>query len=338
MYLFAVIAVGVACYFANTAWRNPRPAVILAATLWLLYAALEVAIAVAYSNERTAVIRADIFVTWPTLAVASFFASKRPGKWSARSKVVGFISIGGLLLSLGLIAGIFLDGADVFQPARRDCKARGERAVQACDEAIRQSPGAAFLHYHRALAHRAKGDLDRALADLNVVIEHSTRLKLDPSREYTGRGVIYLEKGDVERALADFNAANRTGAIDGAAFFMRGTISASRGELNQALEDFTQFIEMRKRGAVSPQDPFAPSGHVMFDSRGLVHLRLGNLDKAMADYDDALKLDPKFVGSLYGRGLAKIKLGDKVGGDADIAAAIAIKAGIAEEYAKLGVK
>lgn len=95
---------------------------------------------------------------------------------------------------------------------------------------------------------------------------------------------------------------------------------------------------MRKRGAVSPQDPFAPLGQVSFDSRGLVHLRLGNLDKALADYDDALKLDPKFAGAHYGRGLAKIKKGDKAGGDADIAAAIAIKAGIAEEYAKLGVK
>lgn len=338
MYLFAVIALGVGCYYAKAAWRNPRPAMILATTLWLLYAALEVAIAVAYSNERTAVIRADIFVTWPILAVASFFASKTPGKWSARSKVVGFISIGGLLLSLGMFAGIFLEDADVFHPARRDCKTRGERAVEACDEALRQSPGAVFLHYDRALAHRAKGDLDRALGDMNVVIENSLRLKVNASSEFTGRGVIYLEKGDVERALADFNAANKVGAIDGAAFFKRGAIFASRGELNRALEDFTQFIEMKKRGAVSPQAPFAPPGHVAFDSRGLVHLRLGNLDKAIADYDDALKLDPKFAGSLYGRGLAKIKKGDKVGGDADIVAAIAIKAGIAEEYAKLGVK
>lgn len=235
MYLFALIALAVACYYANAAWRSPRPAMIVATILWLLYAVIEVAIAVTFANEKTAVIRADIFLTWPILAVASFFASKTPGKWSTRSKVFGFVSIGGLLLSLGLVAGIFLDDADVFNPARRDCKARGERAVEACDEAIRQSPGAVFLHYHRALAHRANGDLDRALADMNVVVEHSIREKLNPSSEYTSRGVIYLEKGDIERALADFNAANKTGAISGAAVFKRGTIYASRGELDRAL-------------------------------------------------------------------------------------------------------
>ena len=38
------------------------------------------------------------------------------------------------------------------------------------------------------------------------------------------------------------------------------------------------------------------------------------------------------------RGLAKNKKGDSVGGDADIAAAKAIKADIAEEFAGYGVK
>ena len=49
--------------------------------------------------------------------------------------------------------------------------------------------------------------------------------------------------------------------------------------------------------------------------RGIVYLRLNRLDEA------ALKLDPKMVASLYGRGLAKQKNGDQAGGDADIAAA-----------------
>jgi hypothetical protein len=44
-------------------------------------------------------------------------------------------------------------------------------------------------------------------------------------------------------------------------------------------------------------------------------------DEAIADYDAALKLNPKMAASLYGRGLAKQKNGDQAGGDADIAAA-----------------
>jgi hypothetical protein len=42
--------------------------------------------------------------------------------------------------------------------------------------------------------------------------------------------------------------------------------------------------------------------------------------------------------ALYGRGVAKLKLGDADGGNADIAAAKAIQSDIAEEFARYGVK
>ena len=68
-----------------------------------------------------------------------------------------------------------------------------------------------------------------------------------------------------------------------------------------------------------------------------MYLRLSRLDDAVADYDEALRRNPKQAGSLYGRGLAKLKKGDAVGGEADIAAARAIQADIAEEFARYGV-
>ena len=74
------------------------------------------------------------------------------------------------------------------------------------------------------------------------------------------------------------------------------------------------------------------------DSRGLVRLRLGDYDKAISDYDDSLKLSPKNAWSLYGRGMAKRKKGDTAGSQADLAAAKALRADIAEEFAKFGVK
>ena len=42
--------------------------------------------------------------------------------------------------------------------------------------------------------------------------------------------------------------------------------------------------------------------------------------------------------TLYGRGLAKLKKGDRDGGNADIAAAKAIRADIADNFARYGVK
>lgn len=52
----------------------------------------------------------------------------------------------------------------------------------------------------------------------------------------------------------------------------------------------------------------------------------------------ALAIDPKHESSLYIRGLARLKTGDVAGGNADIAAAEAIDAKVADTYAGYGVK
>ena len=59
---------------------------------------------------------------------------------------------------------------------------------------------------------------------------------------------------------------------------------------------------------------------------------------ANADYDAALAQNAKDADSLYGRGLAKLRNGDAAGGNADIAAAKTIDGGIAETFARYGVK
>jgi hypothetical protein len=50
-----------------------------------------------------------------------------------------------------------------------------------------------------------------------------------------------------------------------------------------------------------------------------------------------LKLNPKFAGSLYGRGVVKRKKGDIAGGEADIAAATAIRTDLAQKWSNYGV-
>jgi len=74
------------------------------------------------------------------------------------------------------------------------------------------------------------------------------------------------------------------------------------------------------------------------DSRGLIYLKLGDYDQAIASYDETLKLDPKYADSLYGRGIAKLRKGDTSDGNADIAPAKAIKPDVAEDFAGYGVK
>jgi hypothetical protein len=50
-----------------------------------------------------------------------------------------------------------------------------------------------------------------------------------------------------------------------------------------------------------------------------------------------VQLVPTEAHPRFGRGIAKLRKGDRTGGEADIAAAIAMQPGIAAEYADFGI-
>ena len=60
-------------------------------------------------------------------------------------------------------------------------------------------------------------------------------------------------------------------------------------------------------------------------------------DAAVADFGAALKLQPKDAWSLYGRGVAEQRKGDRAEGDADIAAAVALDPKLLERARALGL-
>jgi hypothetical protein len=65
---------------------------------------------------------------------------------------------------------------------------------------------------------------------------------------------------------------------------------------------------------------------------------MGETDRAIADYTAALKQNPKLAGALYGRGTAKLRKGDKKGGEADLAAAKAMRPEIEAIFARYGIR
>ena len=83
--------------------------------------------------------------------------------------------------------------------------------------------------------------------------------------------------------------------------------------------------------------PGASANSSSLESRGLVYLRMGQLDKAIADYDDALKRQPRAPGPMYGRGLAKVKQGKTAEGRADMQAAMALDPTLALRAQRYGL-
>jgi tetratricopeptide (TPR) repeat protein len=80
-----------------------------------------------------------------------------------------------------------------------------------------------------------------------------------------------------------------------------------------------------------------PNDGNTLNSRGLVDFKLGAFDAAIADYNAAVAQNANDADSVYARGVAKLKKGDSAGGNADIAAATAIKPGIAAISAGYGI-
>lgn len=75
----------------------------------------------------------------------------------------------------------------------------------------------------------------------------------------------------------------------------------------------------------------------VLDSRGFVLLRLDRFDDAIKAYDEVLKIDPKETSSLYGRGIAHLRLHQDEAGQKDLQASRAIDNAIDARFKGYGV-
>ena len=91
--------------------------------------------------------------------------------------------------------------------------------------------------------------------------------------------------------------------------------------------------------AITEVDALVSLGEFDEASAAILKTReLGGFAKAVADETAALAKEPDDAGSLYVRGVARLRLGEKLAGNADIEAARKIAPNIAEIYAKYGVR
>lgn len=93
MYFFVFVAAAAALYFAGAAWRRPRPGVIVAAIVWLLYAVYEYYVANGTLCDANCNIRVDLILIWPLVWIASLFGIYAPGQWTPPAKVLGGLSL-----------------------------------------------------------------------------------------------------------------------------------------------------------------------------------------------------------------------------------------------------
>jgi WD40 repeat protein/Tfp pilus assembly protein PilF len=163
--------------------------------------------------------------------------------------------------------------------------AKGEfdRALADCWEAVRLDPRAAEPLSVRGEVYLARGELEKAAADFRDA------LRLDPRavRAHIGLGQIQLKKKDYEWSIASFAWALQLNPWSISGHVYRSLIHEARGQADKAAADYKAALALDERKA--------------YRDRGNGYLMLGNLDRALADFNEVLRLDPKCVQTYLAR-------------------------------------
>lgn len=154
-------------------------------------------------------------------------------------------------------------------------------------------------YVNRAGAYQRKHDFTRAMADYNLAAA------LDPQEAWVffDRGKAYQDMRDFAHARQDFDEAIRLKPTVAVFFRRRGDLRKSQGDLAGAGADFDAALRL------DPQDVLA------YLSRGRLNVDQHNYDRAFADYDKALAAVrpnlPQLVALIYSaRAMAADDMGD----------------------------
>ncbi|MDH7973631.1 DUF3857 domain-containing protein [Sphingomonas sp. AR_OL41] len=229
---------------------------------------------------------------------------------------------------------------------RREAATELERSI-----AIAPSIGA----YYTRLSYDLGDDKNR-LADMLALI------KLAPAYDVPAPALrrLLVDKASRTAIVAAYDAAlDASGGNDGVAnerdlmlaiggdpkaYVARGDAQLAKApddadSLNDACWRHATFRVALETAAAQCDKAVAKQPNAMIlDSRGLVWLQRGDWAKAAEDYGSAIALRPRNASSIYGRGLARARLGQAADSKADIAAALRIDPSIAQVYAGYGLK
>jgi lipoprotein NlpI len=124
------------------------------------------------------------------------------------------------------------------------------------------------------------------------------------------QGIQNAQKGDLDKAIDDFDQAIELDPQNADAYYNRGRIKNQLKEWDEAVADFTRSIKL------NPQNADA------YLNRGFAEISRGNLDESMTNFTQTIALDSKNFRAYYSRGYGKASGGDLDGAIADYSRAI----------------
>jgi tetratricopeptide (TPR) repeat protein/predicted Ser/Thr protein kinase len=236
-----------------------------------------------------------------------------------------------------------------------------DRAIADLNEAIRLDPKMADAYNNRGLAYNIKAKrerselggtdgekefeelMDQAIADYNKAID------LNPKdvKAYNNRGNAYQDRKELNRAIADFNEAIRLAPTTAAPYVNRGNAyvkMVERAERERSPDDFgkrnpAEWRELIDRAIADFNEALRlePLLSAAYYNRANAYYKSGKWDKAVADYAQVISLYPNDAEAYYYRGLACEKSGDSDRAIADYNEAIRLNPKYADAYNSRGL-
>lgn len=266
------------------------------------------------------------------------------------------------LCVLALVACAAEDPAVVAEQNWTRCAARGdanERLI-ACT-ALVDAPATAAERRAAALLRRGETRLElgqyvRAIADFGLVL----RLEPQNAEALFKRGMAHYDRSAYTAAARDFDAVLAIQPTHAEALHWRANVTDDlAANFDDELATLFDLIEqspdnaglhnnrcwLRVTNGRELDEALAdcnealrlePNNEATLDSRGLVYYKLGNFDASLADYDAALAISADRGHYLFGRGLALQALGRAEEAQAAFEAAERNEPGIGELYRSYG--
>jgi tetratricopeptide (TPR) repeat protein len=179
-------------------------------------------------------------------------------------------------------------------------------AIRTYSEALQMKPDtitAAAIYSWRAGAYGKKGEFDKGMSDAKEAI----RLNPKYFNGYNERGIIYRRTGNPDQAISSFDTAIHLNPNFARAYNNRGNAYADKGDYNQAIRDYSEAIRRQDRTMHSD----------FYLNRAGTYEEIGTLDKASADCDHAIRINPTDARGYMQRGTVRCAKGDYRGAASD---------------------
>ena len=213
---------------------------------------------------------------------------------------------------------------------------------------IEESPEEANFYLARANLFILKGEMSSAKADFDKAVS------VDPDNYecYLGRGFflknsssIDLGKGDLDKAISLMGDQIKKNPQDASLLIHRAEIMEQTGNIQGAQSEYENYLKiwplnysaLAKKAlylSSSKQWPRAidayttiidnfPDNALMFFDRSLTYMQSGNLQKALDDVNNAIRIDQGKYAYYFQRSRIRYQLGDQTGYKSDLKASSA---------------